>query len=273
VSISTRAETVAAPKRAATRRRNPLAVAWPHVLVILGALAIAQLVSGRFVSKLVIPSPSSIVTSGIAWIESGYLLGHTISTLIALFAGFAIGAVLSFFVAVLFVEIPRLGRFGEPYVLALSVVPAIALVPLFVVWLGLGLETKIVMGAFATFFAMFVVAYDGLKNTDAKLLELSRILGASRWQKLVKFRLWAAVPFFISGAKLALPKAALAVIVAEYLAGNSGLGFAILRAGNLLDVGGLFVGIITLTVLIHLLSLTIIGIERALLGWIPKEKK
>lgn len=253
-------------------RRGFWRTPWPHIILILGVIALAQAASGNWVSKLVIPSPLTVWNSAVNWISSGYLLAHTLSTLYALGVGFVVGGLLAFVVAVIFSELPALGRFSEPYVIALSVVPAIALVPLFVVWLGLGIETKIWMGIVATFFTVFVVGYDGLKYPDAKLIELARILKANRWQRLVKFKLWGAVPFFISAAKVSLPKTALAVVVSEYLAGNSGLGFAILRAGNQLDVGGLFVGVITLTILIHLLSLLIIGFERLLLGWIPKEK-
>lgn len=250
-----------------------LASAWPHLAFVGGLLLLAQVLSGRYVSKLIIPSPSDIWTSALTWISTGYLWHHLQATLLTLAAGFLIGALSAFILAIALTELPRAGRFAEPYVIALSVIPAIALVPLLVVWLGLGLETKIAMGAIATFFTVFVTAYDGFKNADAKLLELSTLLQATRWQRLRHFLVWSASPFFFSGAKLALPKAGLAIVAAEFLAGNRGLGFAILKAGNVLDIGGLFVGIITLTVLILVLSWGLLALERSVLSWVPKERR
>lgn len=255
------------------KSRRAASTIWPHIVFVIVVAAIAEIISGRLVSKLIVPKPSDVLVAAEGWITTGYLLRHLLATLHALSIGFVIGALVALVLAIILTELPRLGRFAEPYIIALSVIPAIALVPLFVVWLGLGIETKIVMGAFGTFFTVFITAYDGFKNADAKLLELAQLLKASHWQRLVKFRLWLAAPFFFSGAKLALPKAALAIVATEYLAGNRGLGYAILKAGNVLDIGGLFVGVIALTLLILVLSWLLLALERVTLSWVPKERK
>ncbi|MCR6735420.1 MAG: ABC transporter permease subunit [Afipia sp.] len=195
------------------------------------------------------------------------------STFSSVAAGFVVGAVLGFLVAVLLTEMPLLGRFSEPYLIALSVIPAIALVPIFVIWFGLGVQVKILMGLWSTFSIVFVTSYQGLRAADAKLLELSQVYGASRLQRLVTIRVWSALPFFLSGAKLALPKCALAVVATEFLAGSSGLGYAILRAGNNLDIGGLFVGVITLTLVTLLISNALVKAEDIFLQWVPKERR
>jgi NitT/TauT family transport system permease protein len=244
-----------------------------HAAVIGGVLAAFEILSGRYVSELTIPKPTSILRSAAAWLDQGYLQSHLLYTLQTVGIGFVVGSLAGFLLAVLFTEVAVLGRFGEPYILAVSVIPAIALVPLFVSWLGLGVGTKIAMGVFTAFCVVFVTSYQGLRAVDARLLELGRLYNASRWQRLVTIRLPGGVPHVLSGAKLALPKVALAVVVTEYLAGNMGLGYVILRSGNLLDIGGMFVGIITLTISVHLLSVLIIGLERSLLTWVPREKR
>ncbi len=244
-----------------------------HVIVVLTIIGGWQFTSDRWISSLTISSPAEIFTVARNWIGQGYLQLHTWHTFQAVLLGFFVGSFLALALAVLFTEIRWLGDLGEPYVIALSVVPPIALIPVFIIWFGLGISVKIIMGVLATFFIVFITSFQGLREFNSNLLELSRLLGATRFQRLFKFQLWAALPFFLSGAKLALPKACLAVVVAEFLTGNRGLGYAILRAGNNLDMGGFFVGVITLTVVVFLLSSLLLMIEQTALAWVPKERK
>jgi NitT/TauT family transport system permease protein len=267
---------IAAPsvtrKHAMLRRPRMLSILG-HIAISAGILLLWQFVSGRWLDANIISSPDQIFEVAVAWSRSGYLLAQTVSTFSSVAAGFVVGAVLGFLVAVLLTEMPLLGRFSEPYLIALSVIPAIALVPIFVIWFGLGVQVKILMGLWSTFSIVFVTSYQGLRAADAKLLELSQVYGASRLQRLVTIRVWSALPFFLSGAKLALPKCALAVVATEFLAGSSGLGYAILRAGNNLDIGGLFVGVITLTLVTLLISNALVKAEDIFLQWVPKERR
>jgi NitT/TauT family transport system permease protein len=244
-----------------------------HVVITAGILALWQFASGRWLDANIISSPDQIFEVAVVWIRSGYLLTQTVSTFSAVAAGFTSGAALGFLVAVVLTEMPLLGRFTEPYLIALAVIPAIALVPIFVIWFGLGVQVKILMGLWSTFSIVFVTSYQGLRAADAKLLELSQVYGASQLQRLATIRAWSALPFFLSGAKLALPKCALAVVATEFLAGSSGLGYAILRAGNNLEIGGLFVGVITLTVITLLISTLLVKAEGHFLHWVPKERR
>lgn len=260
------------PKRAVLLRPTVLSIVG-HIAISVGILIVWQFASGRLIDANIISSPDQIFEVAIAWVQSGYLFTQTVSTFSSVAIGFVAGAMLGFLVAVVLTEMPLLGRFTEPYLIALSVIPAIALVPIFVIWFGLGIQVKILMGLWSTFSIVFVTSYQGLRAADAKLLELSQVYGASRLQRLATIRAWSALPFFLSGAKLALPKCALAVVATEFLAGSSGLGYAILRAGNNLDVGGLFVGVITLTLVTLLISNILVRAEDVFLHWVPKEKR
>lgn len=267
---------IAAPsvtKGHAVLRRPRILSIVGHIAISVSVLLLWQFISGRWLDANIISSPDQIFEVAVAWAKSGYLLTQTVSTFSAVAAGFAIGAVLGFLVAVVLTEMPLLGRFSEPYLIALSVIPAIALVPIFVIWFGLGVQVKILMGLWSTFSIVFVTSYQGLRTADAKLLELSQVYGASRLQRLTTVRVWSALPFFLSGAKLALPKCALAVVATEFLAGSSGLGYAILRSGNNLDIGGLFVGVITLTLVTLLISTSLVKAEDIFLHWVPKERR
>ncbi|MEV0718808.1 ABC transporter permease [Asanoa sp. NPDC050611] len=255
------------------RSHAPLARVAQHTLVVAAFLVLWQVASGRWVDPLLITDPISVGKQLWEWIEDGRLVFHLSFTLQALLIGFVAGSVAAFLLAVVFTELPRLGRFAETYIIAFNAIPNIALVPIFIVWFGFGIATKILMAYLTASFIVFIAAFQGLRNTDARYLELARILEASRWQVLVKIRLWAALPFLASAFKMALPKTALAVVIAEFLGSNRGVGYLVVRASNLLDIPALFAAVVVLTALVQVLSLVAAFVEARLLRWIPKEKR
>lgn len=251
------------------------ALAWPalHVLFVAALLVLWQFASGRLIDPLLVASPSTIAVRLYGWLGDGTLWQNLRPTLVALLAGFALGAALAFAVAVVFVEVPPLGRFFENYILALGAVPFVALAPLLVIWFGLGLEPKVVVAALTTFCSFFANAFTGLRETDPQLLELGRILRASRCQRLTKVRFWSAMPYLTSGIKQSLPRAVFAVIVIEFLASNKGLGYLVTSSGNNLDMPGLFAAVVVLVVVTQgLLFLVRLG-EQRLLFWQPRERR
>lgn len=244
-----------------------------HIVVVTAFLAIWQYASGRFIDPLLVTDPISVGRQLLEWIDSGLLLFHLSFTLQALAFGFVAGTLAAFLLAVVFTELPRLGRFTETYIIAFNAIPNIALVPIFIVWFGFGIETKILMAYLTASFIVFIAAFQGLRNTEARYLELARIFEANKLQTLLKIRIWAALPFLASAFKMALPKTALAVVIAEFLGSNRGVGYLVVRASNLLDIPALFAAVVVLTVLVQTLSLVSAFVESRLLRWIPKEKR
>jgi NitT/TauT family transport system permease protein len=255
------------------RRPRSLGVAGLHVLFVAALLGLWQFASGRWIDPLLIASPSTIAQRLGDWLGDGTLWQNLRPTLVALLVGFVIGTILAFAVAVLFVEVPALGRFFENYILALGAVPFVALAPLLIIWFGLGLEPKIVVAALTTFCSFFANAFTGLRETDPQLLELGRILHASQRQRLTKLRFWSAMPYLTSGVKQSLPRAVFAVIVIEFLASNKGLGYLITSSGNNLDMPGLFGAVVVLVVVTQGLLLLIRLAEKRLLFWQPQERR
>ena len=244
-----------------------------HVLFVAAFLGLWQYASGRWIDSLLVASPSTIAVRLYDWLLDGNLWLNLEPTLEALLVGFVIGTALAFVIAVVFADIPPLGRFFENYILALGAVPFVALAPLLIIWFGLGLEPKIVVAALTTFCSFFANAYTGLRETNPQLLELTRILNASRWQRLIKVQLWSAMPYLTSGVKQSLPRAVFAVIVIEFLASNRGLGYLITSSGNNLDMPGLFGAVVILVIVTQgLLYLVRLG-EQRLLYWQPKERR
>jgi NitT/TauT family transport system permease protein len=270
--------TAAPPARAGLgrrllRQRRRLVLPMLHMVFVAAFLGLWQYASGRWIDSLLVASPSMIAVRLYEWLSDGTLWQNLEPTLVALLVGFVIGTILAFVVAVVFVEIPPLGKFFENYILALGAVPFVALAPLLIIWFGLGLEPKIVVAALTTFCSFFANAFTGLRETDPQLLELGRILRASRRQRLTKVRFWSAMPYLTSGIKQSLPRAVFAVIVIEFLASNKGLGYLITSSGNNLDMPGLFGAVLVLVVVTQgLLFLVRLG-EQRLLFWQPQERR
>ena len=273
-ALSTELDQIAKPRPARRVRGSAALVrAAQHIAVVLAFLAAWQFLSGRYVDPLLITDPVSVGRQLWEWVENGRLLFHLSFTVQALVIGFVTGSLAAFVLAVAFTELPRLGRFTETYIIAFNAVPNIALVPIFIVWFGFGIETKILMGYLTASFIVFIAAFQGLRNTEARYLELARIFEATKLQTLLKIRLWAALPFLASAFKMALPKTALAVVIAEFLGSNRGVGYLVVRASNLLDIPALFAAVVVLTVLVQALSLIAAFVESRLLRWIPQEKR
>lgn len=246
----------------------------PHLLFIALVVWLWKSASGVLLDELFLPDPFAVTSSLWEWIVSGHLWYHAQFSLLGMGIGFGLGAVAALFTAVLLASLPpRLGRFGEIYLIVFNSIPNIALVPIFLVWFGFGLETKILMGYITVYFIVFIASYQALRNTDVRFVELARVLEANRRQTLLKFRMLAAVPFLASAVKLALPATALAVVTAEFIGSARGLGYLLIRAGNLLNMADLFAGVIVVAALVQVLTLIASAAESRLLRWVPKEKK
>lgn len=261
-----------------TRARRP---AWisvpvallPHVVFLAAIVALWAFIADRLNNDLALVGPFSVLSSLYAWLKSGYILSEAGYTIEALFIAFFIGATLAFVLTVALAEFPRVGRFVQPYVIALDAIPYIALVPILIVWFGFGLKDKIIMGALSSFFVVFISSYQGIRNTDARYLELARILNANKLQTLVKVRLGYSIPFLLSAVKMALPKTAMAIVITEFLGSTAGLGYVIVRSENLLNMSHLFVSVLVLTIVVQAVSFLAILVERFALSWVPKEKR
>lgn len=260
-------------RQSLVRQRGTLGISGLHVLFVAAILGLWQYASGHWIDPLLVASPSTIAVRLWQWLGDGTLWQNLEPTLVALLAGFVIGVIIAFAVAVVFAEIPPLGRFFENYILALGAVPFVALAPLLIIWFGLGLEPKIVVAALTAFCSFFANAFTGLRETNPQLLEMGRILHATRWQRLTKVRFWSAMPYLTSGIKQSLPRAVFAVIVIEFLASNKGLGYLITSSGNNLDMPGLFGAVIVLVVVTQGLLLLVRLAEQRLLFWQPRERR
>lgn len=200
------------------------------------------------------------VTGGKLWLELGYTLaGAAISFVAGSIAAIALGLV--------FTTYPLLHRAAEPYLTLLNAMPRIALAPLFLLWFGIGIGSKIAVGVSLTFFIVLSATVAGIRGVASDHLILSRALGATPSQLFFKVTLPSAVPVIFSGLRLGLIFALLGVVGAELIAAEHGLGqtLAYLQSTFGMD------GVMALLFLLALLGLGVTAImnriERALLAW------
>lgn len=200
------------------------------------------------------------ITGGKLWVELGYTLaGAAIS--------FVVGSVAAIALGLVFTTYPLLHRAAEPYLTLLNAMPRIALAPLFLLWFGIGIGSKIAVGVSLTFFIVLSATVAGIRGVASDHLILSRALGATPSQLFFKVTLPSAVPVIFSGLRLGLIFALLGVVGAELIAAEHGLGqtLAYLQSTFGMD------GVMALLFLLALLGLSVTAImnriERALLAW------
>lgn len=202
----------------------------------------------------------NLVVSHDIWVELGWTLAGT-------FISFALGSVLAVAVGLSFVVWPLLERFLEPYFTALNVMPRIALVPLFILWFGLGLGSKIAVGVSLVFFIVLSNTVAGIRGVSQDLIILSRTLGATPSQLFFLVTMPGAVPVIFSGLRLGLIFAMLGVVGAEIVASEHGLGQRLAYLGATFDINGVMALLLVLSVLGVVITNGMTWIERRLLTW------
>lgn len=202
----------------------------------------------------------NLFTSGEIWRELGWTLSGT-------FISFALGAALAVAVGLAFVTWPRLEAFLDPYFTALNVMPRIALAPLFLLWFGLGLGSKVAIGVSLVFFIVLANTVAGNRGVSPDHVMLTRTLGASPSQMFFLVTLPGAVPVIFSGLRLGLIFAMLGVVGGEIIASEHGLGQKLAYLSSTFDINGVMALLLVLSLLGVGITFAMSWLERHLLKW------
>lgn len=242
----------------ATRLRSAAAV--------LLVLAVWEAAARAFSSGLnpVIPPPSVLVTYVVDHL--GLLLVVMQPTVIEAVAGFFIGATFSIVLAAIFVRYRGVEAAMSNTLVLIHSLPMLAIIPLLVIWFGIGYTPKIVIAALATFFPVLNGALRGLRSADRSTLELMHLLNASTVQTLLKVRIPASLPYIFAGLKIAAPQAVLGATVAEWIGSRAGLGAQILMALLNYDVPLLWACMVLCALMAATGFCIILGVEYLVLG-------
>ncbi|HEV2172470.1 MAG TPA: ABC transporter permease, partial [Nitrospira sp.] len=188
-------------------------------------------------------------------------------TLTEVAIGYAGGAIVGVLMGFVLGRYKFLSDALQPYIIALYSIPQIALAPLFIVWFGLGIQSKIAVVAVMTFFLVFFSAYSGFVGVNEELIRLARLMGASWYQAVRRVLLPNAAHQIFIGLKTAVPYAVIGAVIGEYIGANHGLGHFILYSSQTYDAPGLFSGIVILVVIVFLANACLNRLERRLMRW------
>ena len=187
--------------------------------------------------------------------------------------GLAIALVAGVMMALAVIYVPLLRTLIMPLLAAFNSIPKIAVAPLFIIWFGLGVESKILLAFLLALFPVFVNALTGLGEIEPDLLDLSILAGGNPWRIFLKLRLMNAVPYITDALKVAFPLALVGSIVGEFIGGNEGIGHLILAGQFDLDTPLVFAALASITGFTTLGIGAIAVFERAVLRWRPSQRR
>lgn len=214
-----------------------------------------------------VPPPSLIFKSFVGGIASGLYLTNALYTLSEALGGFGIAAVLGLILGTLIAQSQLVERVLYPYLITIQTTPKVAIAPLFVIWFGFGITSKIVIAATVAFFPILVNVIAGLRSIDKDKVELMRSLNASKWQIFRMAQLPNALPIIFAGLQVAIVFSILGAIVGEFVGSKAGLGNIILQANTNLDAAGMFGALMCLSIMGISLHLLMTWLQRKLVFW------
>ncbi|MEP7456373.1 ABC transporter permease [Phyllobacterium sp. SB3] len=224
---------------------------------------------GRFVlTDQVFAVPfSAVVEAAIKMLASGELETHIMASLAAVAYGMILATAVGIVIGVLLGASVTFREYAEPLMTALYATPLVAMAPILILWFGIGIGSKVATVFLMAIFPIAINTSTGIRGTDREFLEVAHAFGARWLDVITKVMIPAAVPFVVTGLRLAVGRAIVGVVVGELFGARAGLGFLIFTAGQTFDTPALFVGVITLALIGMSLTLGIKAIETRLTLW------
>jgi NitT/TauT family transport system permease protein len=204
------------------------------------------------------------------WFSGGKIYPHLWITLVETVLAFACGSILGLIVGLWLALSPLASNLLDPYIKAMNAMPRVILAPIFAVWFGLGIWSKVALGVTLVFFIVFFNVYQGVREVSPVVLANARVLGASRRQLLRYVYLPSATSWVFSSLHTSVGMAFVGAVVGEYLGSAKGVGYLILQAEGVFDINTVFAGILVLTVFALLLDWIVTHLEQRLLVWRPQ---
>lgn len=238
-------------------------------LVFAAILGLWQLADGRWLPDYLISSPASVAKT--LWeyatgVQPGLWQDIRV-TGEELLLGYGLGVVGGLLIGLLLGYWRAGAAIFNPLITAVNGIPKIALAPLFLIWFGIGIESKVAIASMTVFFVMFYNTYMGVMNMPANLVDVLRVMGANRYTIIRKVTLPQISVPVLSGMKASVPFAMIGVIVGEFIASQDGVGYLINTATQNFNSATVFAGIVVLMVMITIGMILVGLLERRLLRW------
>ncbi len=238
----------------------------PALALGISLILLWQFIAMGINAAYILPSPLQILVK--LWqLKEILLLVHLPATMGVTFLGLLISVVLGVFLAVIMDSNINIENALYPIIVASQTIPTTAIAPLFVLWFGYSIWSKVLVTILITFFPIAITVYDGLKSTKREMEELLITYGANKKDIFVKLKFPTALPYFFSAIKMAIPMSIIGAAIAEWLGAQSGLGYFSKRMMTQLDGAGVFAPVVLLS-FVAMISVAIVNsIEKKLITW------
>jgi NitT/TauT family transport system permease protein len=238
-----------------------------QVAIVILLLAIWQFGSGRFLPHVWVSSPIAIFATLYSWFADGSIWTHLTATLSSAALGYALGSACGVATGLLLGLSSRLEAIFSPFVIALYSLPKVALAPFFVIFLGIGIESKVALVAITVYFLLLYNTLDGLHDLDRTWPAAYRLMGANQREIIHNVLLPGIMPWVFSGLRIAVRYAFTAAVLGELIAGNKGIGFLIENSAGNYNSSGIFAGVLVLVICSVSATQVIARAEKTVLHW------
>jgi NitT/TauT family transport system permease protein len=223
----------------------------------------------RFLPPFFFSTPADVAARIVLWFSSGEIWHHLWITLIESALAFATGSIAGVLFGFWFARKPLIAAVFDPYIKMMNALPRVVLAPIFALWLGLGIWSKVALGFTLVFFIVFFNVYQGVREVSPTVLANARMLGMNERQ-LMRHVYWpSALSWMFSSLHTSVGFAVVGAVVGEYLGSAAGLGYLIQQAEGLFDVAGVFAGMFVLAAFVIVIDWVVTLVERRLLVWRP----
>ena len=252
-------------KLARWQKQYPVTVSFVSILILLGIWE--AICRTGIVSSLFLPAPTQILAALADMVTGGEIVDSLLASLYRIVVGFLVGGSLGLIVGLVTGTSALCDRIMNPIVNALYPIPKIALLPLFILWLGIGEVSKVTIIALGVFFPIAMNTYSGVKNVDPLLIKVAVSFNAGWVYTMRCVVLPYALPMIFAGLRIAAGTALLLLVAAEMIAAEKGIGALILHYGDLMITDRLMAGVIVLSLLGLIFSLSLEWLEKKLVPW------
>ena len=233
-------------------------------------LAVWEFATDRWIDPFWFSSPLRIAAHLAEIVGQLDLFRDLWVTMTETFLGYFAGAILGVLVGLVLSRLETLARVLDPFIVAINGIPRVALAPLFIIWFGIDIKSKIVLASTLVFFITFYNTFAGIRGVERSYQDVARVMGASARQIFLKVILPAASPWIITGLKMSLPFALIGAIIGEFMAASKGLGFRLQLYTGLFNTTGAIAVIFILMVMMIAFNAVLNRLEEHLLRWRPK---
>lgn len=253
------------------RRETPGWLMRVYQLALAVVLLVAWELLGRagVIDEFFFPLPSAIFATMGTWITSGYIFPHLWVTVQEALLAFVIGVAAGLFLGFLLARVRFLERLLDPFLQMFNALPRVVLAPIFLLWFGLGIWSKVAFGVTLVFFIVFFNTLEGVRSVDRVLINNARMLGAKESDLLKHVFIPSALTWIFSSLHISVGFAITGAVVGEYLGASAGVGYAIAQAQGVFDTKGVFAGMFILMIVVLVVDVLVNRLERYLLRWRP----